>query len=364
LTDSFITLDDFVCNLKGPSRKWTWKIDESQKTTEDFAPFLAKNLVVCLEMELNYKSGVNDYIFEPVCETELGVPADDNMPDCPVCGEEDCTAHTPPKQIRIVKDDCTVRGKEIIVWGSPISSEDFARSLTLENIKKYFAPRPQDSLHTHTLIPHDLRANPIPIQVAQNAWQFFRAYYPAWVHIFGNYRKHFLRSNWAQWKNYSTDAVDASWWPYACHKFQGGLHFSRCLMSLDERKITHFDAEIRTQDATTDLEQVIAARALSKAIFVKSAELGNEGVIEMSEDRKTVILPIIADLNNGCNKTWREGNPYGTRTFDNTLEERHGRFMRELANEFFSQVKPFLSDFEARCVSNCITNPVRFRRRN
>jgi hypothetical protein len=339
-----------------PSKKSGWIIDEKQKTREDFTEYLTNRLMVCLEMELNYKTGIHDSTIESVSKDEFGVDATEyGLPECPVCGENDCIRHDPPKTIRVIRHDSTVRGKEIIVWGSPISTEEFAKRLPLENIKKYFVPRPQDSLHTHTLIPNQNKA--IPIQIAQNTWQLFRAYYPAWVHIFGNYRKHFLRSNWAQWKNYQVNALDTAWWPYACHKFQGGLHFANCNKDYDGN-LSSFDAEIRTQDASTNLEQIVSARALSKAIFLKAAQLSNEGVIEMPEERKEIILPIIEALNSGCAKIWREGK----RTYDMELESKHGRFMKELAAEFFSQVRPLLSEFEARCVGNCIANPIRLRR--
>jgi hypothetical protein len=363
MTDLPLTLDSFIDTTSESRQKWTWKLKKEAKTEKDFTPYLAKNLVVCLEMELNYKMGVTDSTFDEVCQTELGVPASESMPDCPVCGDDDCEEHDPPKTIRVVKSDCTIRGKEIIVWGSPIPSEEFAKRLPLENIKKYFAPRPQDSLHTHALIPHNLQTHDIPIQIAQNSWEFFRAYYPAWVHIFGNYKKHLLRSSWAQWKSYSTSLLNVDNWAYASHKFQGGLHFSNCSLNFDSSMITHFDAEIRTQDASTDLEQIVSARALSKAIFLKSAQLASEGIIEMSDSRKSIVLPVISAINNGCERAWREGNPYGKKTYDMTLESKHGAFMKDLAVEFFNQVREFLSPFEAKCVENCIANPVRFRRK-
>jgi hypothetical protein len=359
--DSFLDCDCVQPNQSQshPTEREGWIIDKSQRTHEDFTEYLTSHLVVCLEMELNYKTGIRSSLIDSVAVDEFGVSTD-WMSACPVCGFDGCTSHDPPKTIRKIKCDPTIRGKEILIWGSPIPSEEFVRRLPLENIKKYFVPRPQDSLHTHTLIPQQQRS--IPIQIAQNAWEFFRAYYPAWVHIFGNYRRHYLRSWWAQFRSYETNLLDLDNWPEVSQKFQGGLHFENC--SRDNfGDITHFDAEIRTQDASTDLEQVVSARALSKAIFLKSAQLATEGVIEMPVKKKAIILPLIEELNRGC-VNHRRPDFYGhtKQSFDLTLEERHGSFMRGLAEEFFSQVKPFLSEFEARCVTNCIVNPIRHRR--
>jgi hypothetical protein len=94
------------------------------------------------------------------------------------------------------------------------------------------------------------------------------------------------------------------------------------------------------------MEQILAARALTKGMILRAAQLSNFGLISVETDKerwervKGVIEKIEA----------RSGI---------TLEDE--AFMREHSVRLLRELSPFLSEFERECVKHLIENPVRQR---
>ncbi len=376
------TLDDFMTEPDAPSvrkvgAKEKWTFDPKQRTRTDWTPHLAEKLLVSLELEYNFKAGVetvktDDFgrvidrhnTFDPVAREEVGIiGATDN---CPMCGQDGCWKCDLPKAIRMVKTDCTIHGREFIVIGSNYSSEEFVKRLPLDNIRKYFEPCHEDSMHSHVLIPS--YKEKIPVSIGQNVWQLFRVYYPAWAYIFGNRKGSIIRGQWGIWNDYDEDANDFDYWwnannestdsedhrTIAC-RFKKGLTFASCKADEDEKVFTHFDVEIRQTDASQDPEQIVAARSLSKALVLRGAQLANKGVIGIPNKRWNAIAPVIQDINR-ANKT--------KSSRDYTLERRQGATMRKMAKEFYRDMRDLLTPYERHCVKRCVLNPVRKRNPN
>lgn len=379
------TLDDFMTETEPATptvhrlgAKWT--VDPKQRTETDWTPYLEQKLLVSLELEYNFKEGVETITkdefgkeqrhntFDSAAREEVGVSEGDYA-SCPVCGDSGCWKCDPPKTIRIVKADCTIKGREFIVIGSPIPSEEFVKRLPLANIRKYFEPCYMDSMHSHVLIPsHNEK---IPVSIGQNMWQLFRVYYPAWAYIFGNRKGSIIRGNWATWHDYDEDASDFDYWWNSgnentvkestprtiARRYKHGLTFASCYVDEDKKVFNHFDVEIRQTDASQDPEQIVAARSLSKALVLKSAQLATKGVINIPEDRWTEIEPIIRDIN--------RSNSSGLFTdLDLKLEQRQGAKMRAMAKEFYKDIRDLLTPYERQCVKRCVLNPIRKRHPN
>lgn len=327
--------------------RMVWTVDEKEKTIEDFTPYLKEKLVVSLEMELDWYYGGGG---GETWEKAIGLKND--MPyACPVCETDACGIHDPPSLIRMAKNDSTINGKELIVWGMPISSMEFARRLPLAGIRRHFHVKRHDSMHTHTLISEYTNPNPkkIPVVIARNAWNLFRAYYPAWVYIFGNYPRQFHRSEWGAWKRYNVTADNYEDWRYESqNKFNGGLHFNQT--HIVDGMIDRFDAEIRTQDGSTWLDQIVAARSMSKALFLRASDLANSGLIGITGER----LEEVNDITYTLNKI------VGYEPVD--VETQFGQTMKMRAYELVGQLAPYLDRFETACIKNCIDHPVRHRR--
>jgi hypothetical protein len=361
MTDEAMTvpLEYFFKDMDLDSRMKWQVLDKGQRTSEDLTPFLRDNLVVSLEMELDFKTQWRG--FYKVSKDILGVQTPSAYEEqefiawnCPTCESSpyDCK-HDSPTLIRQIKEDPTIHGREFIIWGSKIPSEEFPNRLPLDEIKKYFHITTKDSMHTHTLISPYLTPaedqDKVPVIVGRNAWQFYRAYYPAWVYIFGNYKGCFLRSYWAKWNNYRLNPASLLFFHDASQR-RDGMHFYRSRIG-NSNNFERFDVEIRTQDASTDIEQIIAARSLSKAVFLKAGYLSTMGLVEMPDPRRGQVMEIIDGLNSAA-----VGNLPDAET-------RYGAFMRDQAIELYAQVKDYLSKYEASCVRSCIENPVRNRSR-
>jgi hypothetical protein len=367
MTDESLTvpLEYFFKDMDLDSRlKWQ-VMDKGQRTSEDLTPFLQDNLVVSHELELDFKSGMRTEFYANSGRI-LGVAVGEDYGsydfacwNCPTCPQHPMSCkHDSPTLIREIKPDCTIGGREFIIWGSKIPSEEFPNRLPLDDLKKYFHITTKDSMHTHILLSPYLTPEEdlgkIPLIVAKNAWIFFRAYYPAWVYIFGNYKGSFLRSHWAEWTTYRKNPSSSDWY-YENSNGRTGMHFYRSSFDTDRGAFNRFDAEIRTQDGSLDIEQILAARCLSKAVFLKGGYLSTMGLVEMPDPRYGQVMETIHHLNDAA-----MAREYKVFT---DAETRYGAFMRDQAIELYAQVKDYLSKYEASCVRSCIENPVRNRSR-
>jgi hypothetical protein len=233
-------------------------------------------------------------------------------------------------------------GQEFVIKAiQGLSSEEFAARLPLNVFRKHFTTSQKCSMHSHSILfPYEAH-RPIPSVIALNAWQLFKAYYPGWIYLFGNYPGRMIRTTWGIWRN-----ANATLTGIAPPSGSSGIDFLRCDFQ-DNGTVTNWDVEIRSTDSTQELDQIITCRALSKAIFVRAADLANTGFIALPEDRELTAMNVADDL--------------GIHFPDSTLEERQGETMKRVAIDFYKEMRPYLSPFEKQNVRSCLMNPVRHR---
>jgi len=340
---------------KKATLKPTWRFRTKDATKEDYTAYLSKNLVLGLECEFDFKNQLHPPSEHEITEYYGLAPTPyHKLPECPVCGSFECWTHLPENLIRSIEKDASVDGWEFVIYGSNISSEEFVKRFPLQKLKRYFVPTQHNSLHVHAMLVHNIER--LPNVIAKNLWQLFRFYYPAIVNLFGNYIREtgFLRNSqhdgqyYAHFRYYKRSPFSPAWAnglnEHNNNTARAGLFFvdtpiARPLMDT-------FDIEARTLDSTFDMEQILAARALTKGMILRAAQLSNFGLISVETDKerwervKGVIEKIEA----------RSGI---------TLEDE--AFMREHSVRLLRELSPFLSEFERECVKHLIENPVRQR---
>ena len=331
-----------------------WVIDKERKVTGDYATLFQTDMGVCLELEYNPR---RPELCKNYWQDEIN--RERNM-------------------IWEIETDLTLHkgGQEFVIEAMPIRSEEFATRLPLQVFRDHFQTGPNASMHSHAILLPYAKHKPIPIVIAQNAWQLFRAYYPGWVYLFGNYKGKMLRSSWAVWEQYNDSPQNLrDWLEHATHNKRGrsGLSFSDCVNDHMEMHtapltdpITRFNAEIRTSDSTQELDQIIACRALTKALFVRAADLANSGFISLTAEREAEARQIASDIEHSITISYgcAGGDPYidsSKPKTDFALEDRQGAACGNIAVAFYNEVRPYLTPFEKRCVKSCLIRPVRQR---
>ena len=346
-------------------RSPVWKIDKSQALSENWVEFLRAKMGVAFELEYNYK-------WETTCtkswQNELN--HERNM-------------------IHDIHDDPTLasnEGQEFVIEALPqVSSEEFAARLPMKVFRDHFETGGHCGMHTHVIVLPYGKHKPVPIQIAKNGWQLFRAFYPGWIHLFGNYPKRLLRSRWATWKNnfIESPTKEPSWghksWATTAaedKRHNGGISFEDCKLMEeyedDEGRtrqkfeeelrptLTKFDAEIRVSDSTHELDQIVACRALSKALFLRSADLATVGVIDLPDAMESQVMEIARDVQSSIQDRFFKVYDVDDGV-DDGLEARQGQAMRSNAVAFVREMQPYLTPYEMKQVRSCLINPVRRR---
>jgi hypothetical protein len=327
-----------------------WHFKTKLATKDDYTDYLAKNLVLGLELEYDFVDQ-DSPISNGQVKRVFGLEPTEyhHAPECPVCGNESCWNHLPDNLIRGVERDASIRGWEFLVYGSHISSEEFAKRLPLAKFREYFAVNERDGLHVHAMLKHDIAR--LPNVIVKNLWQLFRYYYPAWVNLFGNYsqRQGFLRRSSYNDHDYVT-FTSFSKSPFLARWAQE-VKLQRCALYLKETPIEcdemdEFDIEIRTSDASMDLEQLIAVRAMTKAMILRAAQLSNFGLISVESNAETWerVKNVVSKINARS---------------DITKEDIE--FMQKHTMSLMKELAPFLTEFERTCVKHLIEKPVRER---
>lgn len=330
-----------------------WRFKTKLAAKKDFTEYLSENLVIGLEMELDFKNSDN-----PPTDNKLtqlfGVHPSEyhHHPQCPVCGSSSCWNHLPENLIRGIEHDSSINGWEFLVYGSHISSEEFAKRLPLAKFKEHFTINERDGLHVHAMLVHDIAL--LPNVIVKNLWQLFRYYYPAWVSLFGNYSEAqgFLRRSshgghdYVKFVTFNKSPFLSRWARDVTDRDR-----ARCALWLDktpvdEDEMHSFDIEIRTPDGTFDMEQLLALRSLTKAIILRSAQLSTFGLISVESNEKgwDEVKRVVSHINN------REG-----------ITKDDEMFMRSNTLAFLRELSPFLTELERKCVKNLIDRPVRDR---
>ncbi len=340
---------------KKAALKPTWRFRTKDATKEDFTAYLAKNLVLGLECEYDFKNQTR-LPSEHDIEEYYGLAPTPyhHLPDCPTCGDSGCWNHIPENLIRSIEKDASIEGWEFIIYGSNLSAEEFARRFPLQKLKRYFAPTQHNSLHVHAMLVHNIER--LPSVIAKNLWQLFRFYYPAIVNLFGNYSPEtgFIRNSqhdgsyYAHFHLWKRSPFSPAWATgLNVHDNNGaraGLFFVET--PVGRPLMDKFNIELRTPDSTFDMEQILSARGLTKGLILRAAQLSNYGLISVETNKeqwervKGVIEKIEA----------RKG-----------ITPEDEAFMREHSVRLLHELAPFLSEFERECVKHLIETPVRVR---
>jgi len=339
-----------------------WRFRTKDATESDLTEYFRDNVVVGIELELDFKPN------RPISDSQLlrlfGTEHTEyhHLPACPSCGRAECWSHLPDNLIRAIERDASIEGWEFIVYGGRLAPEEFARRLPLNKMAAHFKPTWRNSIHSHAMLVHNIAK--VPQVIIKNAWQLFRFYYPGWVYLFGNFSREqgFLRSqpassDYVPFKLFNKSPFSTRWIrdvSYATHKQNGGgMYFGKFgeagaarLAELNKPELTKFDIEIRTSDSTTDMEQIVGLRGLTKGMVVRSAQLSNFGLISVETDKETweKVKAVTQKLNA------RSG-----------LTEEDEAFMKAQAIAFVKELAPFLSEYERMCLKSLIEKPVRTR---
>jgi hypothetical protein len=330
--------------------KPTWRFKTKLATENDFTDYLAKNLVLGLELEYDFIDP-NRPTSESQIRRAFGVNPTEyhHAPDCPVCGSDICWNHLPDNLIRGIERDASIAGWEFLIYGSHISSEEFAKRLPLAKFREHFIVNERDGLHVHAMLKHDILR--LPSVIVKNLWQLFRYYYPAWVNLFGNYSQSqgFLRHSTYSGHDYVT-FTSFSKSPFLARWAQD-VKMQRCALYLKETPIEcddmdTFDIEIRTCDASMDLEQIIAVRAITKAMILRASQLSTFGLVsvETNEEVWNRVKDVVGKIN------LRTG-----------FKPEDIEFMNNHTVNMIKEFAPFLSEFERTCLKHLIEKPVRER---
>ena len=280
---------------------WLMRKEKGYVSDKDYTDYLSRHLQIGLELELDFKEGV--VIDGEDLRKEFGVSPTPyhTMDGCQICGSSGCYVHIPPNMIRAAEHDGSINGWEFIIYGSTLTSEEFAKRLPLTKLQKYFRITTRDSCHAHALIAN--QKQPIHTSVLRNVWQLYRFYYPAWAWLVGNTYEHILRpSSYAGFCKFETSGVETGFMSeLGSIPRDGGLYFGN-MEPTDETYNQELHVEIRTADASLDLEQLIVIRAITKALFVRAAQLANFGTVYVSYGDDKGIWKDIKAITTALNK--------------------------------------------------------------
>ena len=302
-----------------------------------------------LELELDYPPSTNVESAQDIDrKTEqffgIRITRYHDVPSCPVCGRLGCWSHIPEKLVRSIQRDGSIFGNEFLIYGSSESSEEFAEQLkpVIEFLSQNYQVTWRDSCHVHLLVSDDY--SPLPITVANNFWQLMRYFYPGYAWIFGNTPGSFLRQS-----SYSgfQDLLSSPLFDHVGGT-RNAIYFGESYIS--RNKIIIFNIENRLADASLNVKQLVALRAINIALMKRAAELALVGLIKVDNDKWPIykgLGQIINDL------VWGNLTP---QQVDMNLVKT---YMKENAQEMLDEIKHLLSPFEYEIIKELIENPPR-----
>ena len=305
-----------------------------------------------LELELDYKLdtnvNANNIINEIDTKTKeffkMRITRYHEVPSCPVCGLDGCWQHVPPKLVRAIEKDASIIGNEFLIYGSSEPSDEFATQLkpVIEFLSQYYQVTEKDSCHVHLLVTDDY--SPVPTTVANNFWQLMRYFYPGYAWIFGNTPGSFLRkSGYSGFQELLAsplfDRVGGQ---------RNAVYFGESYIY--NNRVIIFNIENRLADASLNIKQLVALRAVNLALMKRAAELALVGLIKIDNEK----WPIYKGLGQIINDfIWRNALP---QQFNIELVKQ---YMKMNAEELLDEIKHLLSPFEYTIVKELIENPPR-----
>ena len=307
-----------------------------------------------LELELDYPPNTNVEGAQDIDrKTEqffgMRITRYHDVPSCPVCGRLGCWVHIPEKLVRSIQRDGSIFGNEFLIYGSSESSEEFAEQLkpVIEFLSQYYQVTWKDSCHVHLLVADDYE--PVPITVANNFWQLMRYFYTGYAWIFGNTPGSFLRMS-----GYSgfQDLLSSPLFDHVGGT-RNAVYFGESYIS--RNKIIIFNIENRLADASLNVKQLVALRAVNLALMKRAAELSLVGLIKIDNDRWPIykgLGQIINDL------VWSNISP---QQVDMNLVKQ---WMKRNAEEMLDEIAHLLTPFEYKIVKELIETPPREQQNN
>jgi len=322
-----------------------WAFAEAPTISIEQLKTFMTHLKAGIELELDYKEDAHAEIDNRTSDFfGMYIMRYHAVPRCPVCGRDGCWEHVPPKLVRAIQKDASIDGNEFLIYGSAEGSEEFAEQLkpVLEFLTQHYRVTVRNSAHVHLLVTDDYM--PLPITIANNFWQIMRYFYPGYAWIFGNTPESFLRRN-----SYSgfqdllasplLDRVGGN---------RNAVYFGESY--IQRNKIIIFNIENRLADASLNVKQLVALRAVNLALMKRAAELSLVGLIKVDNDKWPLykgLGQIINDL------VWGNALP---QQFNMELVKQ---YMKQNAEEMLDEIKHLLTPFEYNIIKELIENPPR-----
>jgi len=322
-----------------------WTFAEAPTINIDQLKNFMSHLKAGIELELDYKEDDHAEIDNKTSDFfGMYIMRYHAVPQCPVCGRNDCWEHIPPKLVRAIQKDASVNGNEFLIYGSSESSENFAEQLkpVIEFLSQHYKVTERDSAHVHLLLTDDYM--PLPVTVANNFWQLMRYFYSGYAWIFGNTPGTFLRrSGYSGFQDLLAsplfDRVGGN---------RNAVYFGESF--INHGKIIIFNIENRLADASLNLKQLVALRAVNRALMQRAAELSMIGLIKVDNNK----WPLYKGLGKLINKlVWGEASPQQFKM------ELIKTYMKQNAEEMLDEIAHLLTPFEYKIVKELIETPPR-----
>jgi len=322
-----------------------WAFAEAPTINMEQLKTFMTHLKAGIELELDYQNDVHAEIDNKTSDFfGMYIMRYHEVPSCPVCGRSNCWIHIPPKLVRAIQKDASVNGNEFLIYGSAEPSEDFTEQLkpVIDFLSQHYKVTERDSAHVHLLLTDDYV--PLPITVANNFWQLMRYFYPGYAWVFGNTQGSFLRrSGYSGFQDLLVspllDRVGGN---------RNAVYFGESY--IQRGKIIIFNIENRLADASLNVKQIVALRAVNLALMKRAAELSLIGLIKVDNDK----WPLYKGLGQILNDLiWGNISPQQVDT------ELVKKYIKENANEMLDEIAHLLTPFEYEIVKELIENPPR-----
>lgn len=323
-------------------RNFSWS-DEGLDEIDELLSYINKNVVIGLELELDFKNSESrDIDYQEI----FGVSPTNyhELPRCQTCGLYECFQHIPQNLIRAIERDSSIEGYEFIIYGNNLSSKEFIKRLPLDQLRRYFKVTFRNSCHIHILIPNQIK--PLPLIILKNLWQIYRYYYPAICYLTGStYGKVIRNSHYATWRSFNVSAITD--FESCIHGDRAGLYYGNC--TFDNNQCIFLNVEMRTPDSTLNPLKLILLRALGKALLLRAVELSKWGVFNVDYDQNKwlAIKEIARNINDHID-----------------ISEDRLQFMKELSIELYHDLAQFLDQLERKAFKEIIEKPEFLNRRN